>query len=244
MRGIARPAETFRGKAKDDLRQRCRQLRMTGMTYAEIAEVTGASKASLSLWLRDLPYEFRGCKEQRLARLQETCARRRLERAEVRADQIAAVASSLGSISDRELLLLGAALYWAEGAKSKPWRPCDHVTFVNSDPNVIAVFVRWLELVGVEKADCRFHVSIHETADARSAEPFWADLVGVEVSAFNQTSIKRHKPNSARYNTGPDYRGCLIVSVLKSATLYRQVEGWWQGIVLGAQPGRTTRALD
>jgi hypothetical protein len=51
---------------------------------------------------------------------------------------------------------------------------------------------------------------------------------------FNRTSIKRHAPKTLRQNTGADYRGCLIVDVLKSAGLYRRVEGWWRGLTMGA----------
>src|SRR4051794_30352571 len=52
LAGIPRPAATFRGPAKDELRRECRRLRAAGLTYSEIARKTGASKASLSLWLR------------------------------------------------------------------------------------------------------------------------------------------------------------------------------------------------
>lgn len=206
---------------------------MSGLTYDDIADITGASAGSLTLWLRDLPREFPGDREQRLSRLQETCARKRTERATVRADQVACATRDLGLVTDRELLLVGAALYWAEGGKSKPWRICDHIVFVNSDPNVIVVFMRWLDLLGVDRTRCRFHLSIHQTADIPRAERYWADVVGVAASSFNRTSIKRHNPKTVRRNTGADYHGCLMINVLKSADLYRQVEGWWQGIAVG-----------
>jgi uncharacterized protein YerC len=67
MKGIPRPPGTFRARAKDELREKCRQLRRSGLTYDDIAEITGASKGSLSLWLHDLPREFPGSKEQRQA---------------------------------------------------------------------------------------------------------------------------------------------------------------------------------
>ena len=43
-------------------------------------------------------------------------------------------AAEVGRLSDRELLLVGAAIYWSEGTKAKPWRPNDwRMTFTNSD---------------------------------------------------------------------------------------------------------------
>ncbi len=37
-----------------------------------------------------------------------------------------------------------------------------------------------------------------------------------------------------RRNTGDDCRGCLVLTVRRSAQLYRRTEGWWTGIVADA----------
>jgi hypothetical protein len=235
MKGIPRPLGTFRAKAKGELREKCRQLRIEGRTYDDIAELTGASKSSLSLWLRDLPREFPGSKEHRQARLEATCARKREDRTAVRAAKIASAARAVGPLADRELFLVGLALYWAEGTKSKPWAIRDRVTFVNSDPCVIAVFMRWLALVGVGLDQCRFRVAIHESADVPGAEKYWADFVGFDVATIYRSTIKRHQPKTTRYNTGESYRGCLVVNVVRSAELYRSVEGWWRAVASGAE---------
>jgi hypothetical protein len=46
LKGIARPSSTWRSAAKHDMRTKCRRLRGMGLTYDEIAEVTGASVGS------------------------------------------------------------------------------------------------------------------------------------------------------------------------------------------------------
>jgi len=71
----------------------------------------------------------------------------------------------------------------------------------------------------------RFRVSIHETADVDAAVRWWADFVGVDAASFQRSTLKRHKPATKRRNTGEGYRGCLIVSVLKSRRLYWLIEG-------------------
>ena len=49
------PAEwTRRPNAKDDLREKARELRTQGRSYNEIATELGVSKSSVSLWVRDL----------------------------------------------------------------------------------------------------------------------------------------------------------------------------------------------
>lgn len=137
----------------------------------------------------------------------------------------------IGAMTDRELFLVGTGLYWAEGSKSKPHRPRATTEFVNSDTGVIEVFLAWLDLLGIEPGRRRYRVLIHDSADVAAAEAYWADLVGVEVSAFGKTTLKRHDPKTVRKNAGAGYRGCLVVRVLQGADVYRRIEGWWYGIV-------------
>jgi hypothetical protein len=235
LKGIPRPSETFRGRALDDLRVRCRTLRADGLTYDEIKHVTGASTGSLSLWLRDIPRDPARAEARRLARYRAACDRSRAKRHTARAELIASAAEEIGAVTDRELFLVGLGLYWAEGSKSKPWRIYDRIVFINSDPSIITVFMRWLALLGVSRDHCHYHVAIHETADVPAAEEYWATLVGVSATTFTRPIIKRHRPKTVRYNTGDDYHGCVVVDVLKSAELYRLVEGWWRGLAVGAE---------
>ncbi len=140
-------------------------------------------------------------------------------------------ALEIGSLSERELLLVGTALYWAEGAKDKPYARRENVQFVNSDPGVIRLYLAWLRLLKVEPGRLAFRVMIHTSADAEGAKRYWADLIGVDPSSFQKTTIKKHNPKTVRKNVGPDYRGCLVIRVLQGAELYRRIEGWWCGIV-------------
>jgi hypothetical protein len=111
----------------------------------------------------------------------------------------------------------------------------ENVTFINSDPGMIEVFLAWLDLLEVGRERLRYAVTIHETADVTGAEQYWADLVGADRSRFYKTSLKKHIPKTVRKNTGDSYRGCLAVKVLKGADLYRRIEGSWCGIVESAQ---------
>jgi hypothetical protein len=103
--------------------------------------------------------------------------------------------------------------------------------FINSDANVIRLFLRWLDMLEVTRDRLTLRVSIHESADVAAAEKFWADVVGVDVSAFSRATLKRHNPRTVRKNTDAAYRGCLVIYVRQSADLYRRMEGSWYGIV-------------
>lgn len=237
LEGEPAPEWTKRPNAKDDLRDKARELRLQGWTYDRIQAELGCSKSSISLWVRDLP------KPERRTRTREEAsaiAKRGWEatlrlREEERQRTMRQAAEEVGRMTERELFLVGVGLYWAEGAKSKPYRRQERVTFVNSDPDMITVFLAWLRLLDVEPKRLRFAVHIHENADVAGIEQFWADHVGVERSAFLKTTLKRHSPSTNRKNTGEDYHGCLRIDVRDGADLYRRITGWWWGIVGEAQ---------
>ena len=238
LKDVPPPDWTRRPNAKDDVRELAVALRREGKSYREIHEQLGVSKSSLSLWLRDVELT-----DAQLALLQERRARsttrahqgirtrHELRRAKVVEDARAQIPEA---ICESELFVAGVVAYWAEGSKHKPWRSGNLVKFTNSDPEMIRLFMRWLALLGYAPTDCAFNVAIHESADVREAELFWAELVGVPVDHFGTPNLKRHNPKTVRHNTGQNYRGCLVVRVRKSSDFYRQILGWWQGIVAAA----------
>ncbi|MBB1244687.1 helix-turn-helix transcriptional regulator [Streptomyces durbertensis] len=215
-------------------RERARALRRQGRTYAEIVAEVGVAKSTVSRWVRDLPRP--STPPERLRRMSEArWARHRRDVALRRTRTRAEAAAQVGRLSERELLLVGAGLYWAEGAKSKPYRTQEQIQFVNSDPGMIRVFLAWLALLGVGKDRLQLRLMIHETADVAGALEYWAALVGVDATAFSKTTLKKHNPKTVRKNVGAEYRGCLVVGVRGGAEIYRRVEGWWCGIVWGAE---------
>src|ERR1700761_2046470 len=115
------PAEwTLRPNAKDDLREKARELRTQGLSYNEIVARLGVSKSSVSLWVRDIPCPERFAyvhSERRLEGLRKFNEARTARHAA----ESATAAAEIGGLTDRELLIAGAIAYWCEGAKSKPY---------------------------------------------------------------------------------------------------------------------------
>ena len=208
-------------------------LRLQGRSYNEIQSLLGIPKSTLSNWLSDVALSDE--QRDRLAARSEVGIRSRavairasrIRRTEVLQEEAAA---EVGPISDRELFLLGVALYWAEGSKEKPWGRATQMALINSDPDVIRLFIRWLGVIGVEAGDLILRLSIHESADVEAAERFWRGVVSVDASQWRRPSLKRHRATTVRHNIGPSYVGCLIVSVRRSTELNRRVAGWWAGI--------------
>lgn len=248
LQGVPPPEWTRRPRAKDAVRARARELREKGLDYEEIAAELGVSKGSVSLWVRDMPIPPHLTGEEHRKRSAEAARRywaaQRPLREAVRGRAVTAAAAQIGELSDRELLIAGAITYWCEGAKSKPWRRCDRVIFINSDPGLITLFLRFLEVAGVEKNSLTYRLSIHESADVSAAERFWLDVTGAEPGQFRKPSLKRHNPKTVRKNTGDDYHGCLIIGVRLSAVLYQRIEGWAEAVMRSAVHSRRTNVTN
>ena len=123
----------YRGKL--DAQDKARVLRAEGRTLADIAELLGVSKSSVSLWVRDVPHErsqrrsspSRKPHAQHVAKLAEIaeCDRLGVER--------------IGVLSAGAFLAAGVALYAGEGSKAD-----GKVLFANTNPEMISFFCAWL----------------------------------------------------------------------------------------------------
>jgi hypothetical protein len=159
-------------------RERARSLRGQAWTLAEIATELGVSRSSVSVWCRDVDFEPRprnrgnaaGRKPhpQHLAKLAE------IER--LRDEALARV----GTLSERDLLIAGVALYLGEGTKQG-----SSVAFANTDPRMVALFVRFLRTF-FEIDESRLHIRLylHEGLDLVVASNFWSGVTGIPLSQF------------------------------------------------------------
>jgi transposase len=237
LRGEPPPEWTRRPNAKDDLRAKARRLREEGMDYEEIVAALGVAKSSVSLWVRDLPTPPRLSYTESRERAAEGVRRYwAAERAVHEARRTAvrtAAAAEIGALTDRELVIAGAIAYWCEGSKNKPHRRTDRVIFTNSDPALIRLFLRFLEMTGTPRTDVRFRVCIHESADIDAAQRFWLEVTGASIDQFQGPTLKHHNPATVRKNTGENYHGCLRIDVRRSSSLYRRIEGWSAAISSG-----------
>jgi len=231
VRGVP-PAEwTRRPRAKDDVREKARELRACGYSMLEIAAELGVSKSSASLWTRDMPRVGRISDEEIRARKSANArafwaveSPRRAIRRQAISER---AASDIGALADREVLIAGAVAYWCEGTKDKPYRRRENrVAFINSDPKLILFFLRFLAVAGIDRERIYCRVSIHESADVARAERFWRQVTQLPDDQFRRPTLKHHNPATIRKNTGDSYHGCLVITVRKGLELYRQIEGW------------------
>jgi Homeodomain-like domain-containing protein len=230
LRGIPPPEWTRRPNAKDDLRVRALELRAQGWSVNDLAGKLGVAKSTAYAWVKHIPLDpntQRAREKQEHAALMiagrwdEHRRARDHSQAEIHAD----AAQDVGELTERDVLLVGAAIYWCEGSKSKPWQRRDRLMFINSDPGLLRLFLRFLDQCGRHRDSLRYRVHIHETADAEAAGDWWARELAVSRDLFQRPTIKKHAPVTKRANTGTDYHGCLVITVPQSRELYWRVEG-------------------
>ena len=149
------------------LREQARGLRKKGGSIARIATMLHASKSTVSYWCRDIALSSKQI--QRLVQKQENAgALGRLRAAEKkRSARLARIESeskkgsrAIGSLDQRDIFMLGIALYWGEGYKSGN----EECGFTNSNPDIIRAFILWLRRVyNVPSSDLILRVSIKQT---------------------------------------------------------------------------------
>ena len=163
----------YRGKL--DQQVRARELRAAGATTPAIAAELGVSKASVSLWTRDVPF-VAGPRRPRARGPNVLQQRKTAEIEELRAEG----ASRIGELSDREFLVAGAALYAGEGAKRD-----GRVRFANSDPALVRFFLAWLRhFYPIDESRLRIQLYLHDELDLAAAVEHWSAVCDVPAHQF------------------------------------------------------------
>ena len=177
-----------------------RRLRtQEGMSIGDIASILGVAKSSVSLWVRDIELSAQQTDVLRRAnpalnrqmKGQATCSRR------ARAERLAAQGQGrLQANSGNGLHRMGCMLYWAEGSKSR-----NAVQFVNSDPNMMKLFVRFLtECYGVvpERICLSVNCFLNNGLAIEEIHAYWLSLLGLPASVLRKPILNRSSRSSSR----------------------------------------------
>jgi Helix-turn-helix domain len=202
----------YRGKLAE--RERARRLRATGLPMAEIAARLGVSRSSVSLWVRDVPFEPR--QRDRRGRRRAPNALQRRRQAEI--DRLLAEGRDrVGRLSEREFLVAGIALYAGEGSKRD-----GEVRFSNSDPRMVAFFCSWLRrFFDIDESRLRVRLYLHEGLDLDAATAHWSEVTGIPESQFGKPYRAAADP-SIRH--AKHVHGCVSIGYCCSAT-HRSIMG-------------------
>lgn len=163
-----------------------RDMRAKGLSYGEIARGLGVSNGSVRNWTRDIQLTDEQ-KAQILIRKygQSAVDKRKITRAKNRVARESWVRnrakSEINLINTRDLRMLGLAIYWSEGAKTRR----NFVQFSDADPVKIKLMMRFFrEICQVPEVKFRGYLSIDARLDEEGARFYWSDITKIPMEQF------------------------------------------------------------
>lgn len=213
-------------------RERAKKLRQEGKSLNEISSSLHVPKSTIRYWCRDIVLSY--AKLQALFERQKmggilAAEKIRKERIDLTQRLYKEGIKEIAGLSRRERLLIGTALYWAEG-----YRKGDgEFGFTNSDPHMIQFMIRWLqEVCKVDKQKIRLRVCINAMHKKRLnvIHKFWAKTIGLPLAQFSKPTLIQIKSQKV-YTNQETYFGTLRVKVKQSTNMKRKIMGWIGGII-------------
>ncbi|MEK7659748.1 MAG: helix-turn-helix domain-containing protein [Patescibacteria group bacterium] len=217
-------------------------LRLKGHSYSEISEALGIPKSTLSTWFSETILSTKaqnnlqkktyigtlhGIIERNKKQTHDAIARMRSTRA--------SSAKEIKVLSRNELKYVGAALYWAEGYKRPHIRQGKERTYhsvalTNSDPFLVAMFMRFLrEVCEVPDNTIRVDVRIYEHMNEGTVLKYWQKMTQLPSRNFGKfyygvSLSSRHKRPHARLPYG------TVQIRVNNTPLFHRIMGWIQGL--------------
>lgn len=182
-------------------------MRLQGKTYGEIRSLLGVPKSTQSSWFKQLTLSgnastilkrkqgdnlkfFKQFNKARTVFIKdENEAVRKTYRAKV------------GKLSDRELMLVSAALYWAEGQKvfNNKRGGYPYLCFSNSDPQMLLLFLEFLErLLSVSRKEVRCEVHIQPNLSGAKSLAYWHRTIGIPINRLRVYKVISRSSNQKR----------------------------------------------
>ncbi len=214
-------------KAKPQEHAKAIRLREQGLSIKTIASMLRVSQASASTWVRHvvLTDEQKRILEDRSADGRE---RGRKKAAEVNRKRFAELRRRYRETGKKKaaegnlLHTQGCMLYWAEGYKSNNRNT---ITFVNSDPYMLRLFVLFLvDSLGAKLSKVVFRVHCYDNngISVEAIEKYWSCQLSIPRSQFKKTMIKKHV-GKVRTKRRLLYGTCVVN--VNSVKLYQHIMG-------------------
>ena len=198
--------------AKKELQQKAKELRAKdGLSVREIARIIGASRSSVSLWVRGVVLSDPQKEELRkhnpaskdFYKKRSTIASSALSKKykDLRIGyQESGRELSIQYNSD-PLYVAGCMLYWAEGGKTQR----NVFSFTNMDIEMHKFFLRFLrKFFNIQNKDICCHIRTHYLSDKTQDEigSFWKTELGLDNLQNIYFSIEKRIPKQPRVNYG------------------------------------------
>ena len=222
--------------AKSKEKLRARDLRQKGESIKEIAKILKVSPGSVSVWCRDIeltPSQVKilqkrmldvnyGNRLRYIRRIKESLNEKIIK---LKKEGI----NEIGKLSEREIFLIGIALYWAEGFKK------DHqMGFATSDIKMAKFFLHWLnKAFKITSKDLilRVTANISYKNNVDSLEKYWSNELNIIQNQFSKPFFQKTVWKK-EYENKDEYHGIIRIKVRRSVDLLRKIYGYIEGLSL------------
>ena len=214
---------------KPENRLKAIELRKTGKSVKDIGKLLNVSSSTVSLWVRHVPLSQSQkdlLTERVFSALQRGRIKAELVQRELREKRnrllTRAAIKKLGRFTKRDLFVAGIALYWAEGFKKD-----NRLGFANSDPQMIRLFLKWLDVLEVPKSSLRLRVGVNISHANRleDIQAYWSQQTGVPLSQFQKPFFQKFKWKKD-YPDPSTYFGVLRIRANEQGPLFFKIKNW------------------
>ena len=207
-----------------------KRMRESGMSLGDISKKLNVTKSTLSFWCKNIILTESAIRKiktkgkvksiQGLLRYSESKRKERMIRNTLQKQE---GVTTLGTLSNRDVLMVGLGLYWGEGYKYEN----GELGFTNSNPYMIHFYFKWLKLWNVEKDSLIFRLTINEFFRKKedNIKSFWINFLGVKKEQFSKTTFIQTNLKKASLKNTEKYKGILRVKVRKGTYLRNKILG-------------------
>ncbi|MEO8637713.1 MAG: hypothetical protein ABI430_02325 [Candidatus Taylorbacteria bacterium] len=210
------------------LKEAAISLRRSGLSYNVIRKrLNIKSKGTLSFWFKNL--ELSAVQRKKLRKNNHLSYVRGLRKANtkrtlrIKNENINAGKEGeklIGQLSKRDLLLIGAALYWGEGTKSQK-RTSASLVFSNSDPKMVRVFMMFIrKILLIKEEKIRSGIHLYSNISEEKARIYWSNITNLPKDRFYiVTQVSRASQNKRPFNSLPF--GTIAIKINSRIQFYK-----------------------
>lgn len=227
-------------KLNNPLKPKAFELRENGYSYGQIMKILGVtSKGTLSFWFRDfkLSEEAKKKLENNIKVATERGLflfnRNRTEKIKKENEELRSVFEfKIGELSERDMFLIGAVLYWGEGYKNFSFKKYGypHVALGNSDPLLIKIFMKFLNTtlkIPVERMAGQ--VNIYPQIKPEEAIDYWHNISKIpKERIYIATAVSRASQGKRPKNLLP--HGTFYIRINRRQEFFK-IRGLIDGII-------------
>lgn len=210
------------------------ELRRKGYSYSMINERLGVSKSTLSNWLGAIEFSPNRKVIEKIgqAKLKSALSKNKTKLSDIERRKKEGV-EEIGTLSKRDLFMLGIGLYLGEGSKS-----LEEVRIVNCDPDILKLAMKWLRDRFNLKLE-NFKVTLHDYPDndVENNKRFWSRKLGLPLKQFTNSILDKRvdklviNKRKLPYGTAHLYVKKGNTDLVGVRSSHRKIMGWIDAVI-------------